>query len=56
MLEVYIGTDEGRVGPHMFYQACRVAGKNSTPCTETVLNGTVLIQIEFDPSKDNFIT
>ncbi|KAL1123976.1 hypothetical protein AAG570_001746 [Ranatra chinensis] len=51
-LEVYIGTDQGKVAPHMFYQACRVAGKNSTPCVEQVVNGTVLIKIEFEPSKD----
>ncbi|KAK9511055.1 hypothetical protein O3M35_005702 [Rhynocoris fuscipes] len=51
-LEVYIGTDQGRVAPHMFYQACRVSGKNSTPCVEKKVDGTVLIEIELDPSKD----
>ncbi|XP_024084318.1 nuclear factor of activated T-cells 5 isoform X2 [Cimex lectularius] len=55
-LEVYIGTDQGRVAPHMFYQACRVSGKNSTPCVEKKVNGTVLIEIELDPSKDMIAT
>lgn len=52
ILEVYIGTDQGREAPHMFYQACRVSGKNSTPCVEKNVNGTVLIEIEFDPAKE----
>uniref|UniRef100_A0A0K8SLM1 Nuclear factor of activated T-cells 5 n=2 Tax=Lygus hesperus TaxID=30085 RepID=A0A0K8SLM1_LYGHE len=56
ILEVYIGTDQGRETPHMFYQACRVSGKNSTPCVEKNVNGTVLIEIEFDPSKDMTVT
>lgn len=55
-LEVYIGTDQGRVAPHMFYQACRVSGKNSTPCIEKKVDGTVLIEIEMDPSKDMTVT
>lgn len=55
-LEVYIGTDQGRVAPHMFYQACRVSGKNSTPCVEKKVDGTVLIEIELDPTKDMTVT
>ncbi|XP_014286964.1 nuclear factor of activated T-cells 5 isoform X2 [Halyomorpha halys] len=55
-LEVYIGTDQGRVAPHMFYQACRVSGKNSTPCIEKKVDGTVLIEIELDPAKDMTVT
>lgn len=42
----------GRVAPHMFYQACRVSGKNSTPCTEIKIAGTLVIQIELDPAKE----
>lgn len=55
-LQVFIGTDQGRVAPHMFYQACRVFGKNSTPCTEVKEDGTVLIDIEFDPQKNWHVT
>ncbi|XP_031351413.1 nuclear factor of activated T-cells 5-like isoform X3 [Photinus pyralis] len=51
-LQVFIGTDVGKPSPHMFYQACRVSGKNSTPCTEKKLEGTVVIELQLDPSKD----
>ena len=40
----------------MFYQACRVSGKNSTPCIEKKVDGTVLIEIELDPAKDMTVT
>lgn len=55
-LEVFIGTDQGKIAPHMFYQACKVAGKNSTPCLEKKTDGTVIIDIDFDPSKDMAVT
>ncbi|XKL63075.1 hypothetical protein PGB90_005439 [Kerria lacca] len=51
-LQVFIGSDQGRVTPHMFYQACRVTGKNSTPCSEKNINGTIVIEIDIDPTKD----
>lgn len=51
-LQVFIGTDVGKPSPHMFYQACRVSGKNSTPCTEKKLDGTVVIELQLDPSKE----
>jgi nuclear factor of activated T-cells 5 len=55
-LQVFIGTDVGRVAPHMFYQACRVSGKNSTPCMERKIDGTIVIEVDFDPAKDMVIT
>ena len=55
-LQVFIGTDVGRVAPHMFYQACRVSGKNSTPCMERKIDGTIVIDVDFDPAKDMVIT
>ncbi|KAF5300322.1 hypothetical protein FQA39_LY11179 [Lamprigera yunnana] len=51
-LQVFIGTDVGKPNPHMFYQACRVSGKNSTPCMEKKLEGTVVIELQLDPTKD----
>ncbi|XP_060516589.1 nuclear factor of activated T-cells 5 isoform X2 [Cylas formicarius] len=51
-LQVYIGTDVGKVTPHMFYQACKVSGKNSTPCTEKKIEGTCVIELAFEPSKE----
>lgn len=55
-LQIFIGTDQGKVSPHMFYQACKVTGKSSTPCIEKKVEGTVLIEIEFEPSKDMVIS
>lgn len=53
---MFIGTDCGKVSPHMFYQACRVSGKNSTPCSETKLEGTIVIELQLEPSKDMMVT
>lgn len=55
-LQVFIGTDQGKVAPHMFYQACRVSGKNSTPCTERKVDGTMVIEVDVEPSKDMIVT
>ncbi|XP_019764152.1 serine-rich adhesin for platelets isoform X6 [Dendroctonus ponderosae] len=52
VLQVYIGTDIGKVSPHMFYQACKVSGKNSTPCVEKKIEGTCVIELALDPAKD----
>lgn len=54
--QVFIGTDTGRVAPHMFYQACRVSGKNSTPCKERKEDGTVVIEIDLEPGKNWQVT
>lgn len=51
-LQIFIGTDVGRVAPHMFYQACKVSGKNSTPCNEKKVEGTIVIEIELKPEND----
>lgn len=56
VLQVFIGTDIGRVAPHMFYQACKVAGKNSTQCNEKKVDGTMVIEIDFKPETDMTIT
>ncbi|GLV42329.1 NFAT nuclear factor [Carabus blaptoides fortunei] len=55
-LQIFIGTDLGRVAPHMFYQACRVSGKNSTPCVEKKVDGTIVIEIELEPAKEMIAT
>lgn len=36
----------------MFYQACKVSGKNSTPCNEKKNEGTILIEIDLKPEND----
>ena len=32
VLQVFVGSDTGTPIPHLYYQACRVSGKNSTQC------------------------
>lgn len=51
-LQIFIGTDVGRVAPHMFYQACKVSGKNSTPCNEKKVEGTIVIEIDLKPESE----
>lgn len=51
-LQVFIGDECGRVKPHGFYQACRVCGKNSTPCVEQEIEGTMVIEIDMQPEND----
>lgn len=54
--QIFIGTDIGRVAPHMFYQACKVSGKNSTHCVEKKLEGTIVIEIDLKPETDMTVT
>lgn len=52
VLQIFIGCDQGKVQPHLFYQACKVTGKNCTPCVERVIDGTYVIEIQLDPAND----
>ncbi|KAK3877246.1 hypothetical protein Pcinc_018045 [Petrolisthes cinctipes] len=51
-LQVFVGWDTGKLGPHMFYQVCRVTGKNSTPCQERQIEGTAVIETVLEPEND----
>ncbi|XP_066493005.1 nuclear factor of activated T-cells 5 isoform X2 [Tiliqua scincoides] len=51
-LQVFVGNDSGRVKPHGFYQACRVTGRNTTPCKEVDIEGTTVIEVGLDPSNN----
>jgi len=51
-IQIFIGNDVGKVSPHMFYQVCRVTGKNSNPCEEKKIDGTDLIEITSEPQND----
>lgn len=53
---MFIGTDMGRVAPHMFYQACKVSGKNSTPCNEKKLEGTMVIEVDLKSDNEMTVT
>ncbi|XP_073461950.1 nuclear factor of activated T-cells 5 isoform X2 [Aquarana catesbeiana] len=51
VLQVFVGNDSGRMKPHGFYQACRVTGRNTTPCKEVDIEGTTVIEVMLDPSN-----
>ena len=51
-IQIFIGNDVGKVSPHMFYQVCRVTGKNSNPCEEKKIDGTDVIEISSEPQND----
>ncbi|XP_041046895.1 nuclear factor of activated T-cells 5 isoform X1 [Carcharodon carcharias] len=52
ILQVFVGNDSGRVKPHGFYQACRVTGRNTTPCKEVDIEGTTVIEVSLDPGNN----
>lgn len=52
LLWVFVGNDTGRVKPHGFYQACKVCGKNSTPCRERDIEGTTVIEMNMKSATD----
>ncbi|XP_061163435.1 nuclear factor of activated T-cells 5-like isoform X2 [Saccostrea echinata] len=52
VLWVFVGNDSGRVKPHGFYQACKVCGKNSTPCRERDIEGTTVIEMNMKAVDD----
>lgn len=55
-VQVFIGTDQGKAFPHLFYQASKVFGKSSTPCSERKIEGTSVLEIEMSPDKDMTIS
>ena len=54
-VEMYIGNDAGRVAPHMFYQACKVTGKNSVPCIEKKVEGTDVIEVGLEAGLEKIL-
>ena len=52
ILQLFIGSDTGKVRPHGFYQAYKVYGKNSTQCNERDIDGTVVIEIQLLPEDE----
>ncbi len=47
-LHVYVASDQGKIKPHGYYQACKVTGRNTTPCTEIDVDGTTVIEIPWE--------
>ncbi|XP_041123371.1 nuclear factor of activated T-cells 5-like isoform X2 [Polyodon spathula] len=52
VLQIFVGSDSGRVKPHGFYQACRVTGRNTTPCKEIDIEGTTVIEVCLEPANN----
>ncbi len=52
VLQVFVGSDTGTPIPHLYYQACKVSGKNSTPCQELKKENTDVILVDMDAEKD----
>jgi len=51
-LQVFVGTDSGKIKPHGFYQASKVSGRNNTPCEERTIDSTTVIEMQMEPAED----
>ncbi|XP_022252837.1 uncharacterized protein LOC106468765 isoform X2 [Limulus polyphemus] len=51
-LQIFIGTDHGKIQPHMYYQAVRVAGKSATSCIQWKIEGTSVLETQMTPKND----
>jgi nuclear factor of activated T-cells 5 len=47
-LHVFVASDQGKIKPHGYYQACKVTGRNTTPCKEIDIDGTTVIEIPWE--------
>jgi len=52
VLQVFVGRNTSTFKPHLYYQACKVPSKSSTPCREVKKDNTDVILIDMDPDKD----
>ncbi|KAG1703663.1 Nuclear factor of activated T-cells 5 [Nymphon striatum] len=51
-LQVFIGTDDGIIQPHLSYQASKVCGKHSTSCHETKIDQTTVLEMQLNPDQN----
>jgi len=51
-LQCFIGHDKHIGTPHLFYQASKITGKNSTRCYTNKVDGTTVVVIELTPDHD----
>ncbi|XP_011676216.2 nuclear factor of activated T-cells, cytoplasmic 4 isoform X1 [Strongylocentrotus purpuratus] len=49
LLQVFVVTDQGKVRPHGYYQACKVTGRNTTPSEEKDVEGTTVLEVPWEP-------
>lgn len=51
-ISCFIGHDKYIGTPHLFYQASKIAGKNSTTCYLKKVDGTSMITMEASPANN----
>ena len=50
-LQCFIGHDKHIGVPHLFYQASKITGKNSSRCSATKIDGTAVISMDLTPEN-----
>lgn len=55
-VQCFIGHDRQIGTPHLFYQASKIAGKNSTTCFIKKTEGTSIITMELSPANNMEVT
>jgi len=51
-LQCFIGHDKQFGAPHLFYQASKISGKNSTRCWTNKVEGVTMVSVELEPEHD----
>jgi nuclear factor of activated T-cells 5 len=49
---IYVANEKGLTKPHVFFRACKIASRNSTPCEEVLFENTKAIKIKLHPKDD----
>lgn len=55
-IQCFIGHDKQMGSSHLFYQASKITGKNSTKCSTRKVDGTTVIVMEACPENDMQVT
>ncbi|XP_054154235.1 nuclear factor of activated T-cells 5-like [Oppia nitens] len=55
-VQCFIGHDKHLGASHLFYQASKITGKNSTRCTTKRVDGTVVVFMDASPHNDMQVT
>ncbi|GAU90136.1 hypothetical protein RvY_02600 [Ramazzottius varieornatus] len=55
ILQIFVATESGKVRPHPLYRACKVGGKNSTPCRDRTIQNINVLEMDIKPENDGFV-
>ncbi len=55
-IQCFIGHDKQIGSSHLFYQASKITGKNSTRCSTKKIDGTTVIVMDASPENDMQVT